>query len=144
VTPSSSTCTLLLSRSARFVRSCLLALSLLRAANSFAGFDRGVMVHARSFEKTEREMAAAALVESEIVVEVTPIGGGSEVLAASDGEGWISSGGESDDSSVKVPPTMRTHRRTVLGLQRLPLVALKKCLTKGILRKGKRELLGKK
>jgi hypothetical protein len=102
------------------------------------------MVHARSFEKTEREMAAAALVESEIVVEVTPIGGGSEVLAASDGEGWISSGGESDDSSVKVPPTMRTHRRTVLGLQRLPLVALKKCLTKGILRKGKRELLGKK
>jgi hypothetical protein len=44
------------------------------------------------------EVAAASVVETENVVEVTPTGGGSEVPVVSDGEGHILSRGKTNES----------------------------------------------
>jgi hypothetical protein len=94
------------------------------------------MACGKSLEETKREIAGMALAETEIVVEVTSTGGGGEVPATSDGEGHVSSVGESGYSTDEGVSDNENSRMYCFGASTITLGRIKEMSDKGYFVKG--------
>jgi hypothetical protein len=94
------------------------------------------MARGRSLEETKRDITAVALVETEVVAEVTPSGGGGEVPAESDGEGHVLSGGEPGDSVDEGASDNENSRTYCFGASTITLSCIKEMSDKGYFVEG--------